>query len=184
MQQDIAQILFSPEEIRAAVGRLGEQVVRDLGEAEELLVLVVLKGACVFAADLVRELPMALELEFVRAASYGAGTEPGALALAELPGAEELRGRQVLVVDDILNSGQTLAVLCEGLRARGAALVRTCVFLDKPARRAAAVRADYRCFEVGDHFVVGYGLDHAGRYRNLPFVGVLRDEVLAAAPSA
>jgi hypoxanthine phosphoribosyltransferase len=115
-----------------------------------------------------------LELAFVEAASYGNGTTAQELRVSFLPMDSEIEGRNLLLVDDILDTGRTLVRLKQEMLARGALDVRTCVFLDKPARRSVEFEADFRCFEVQDLFVVGYGLDFAGRYRNLPYVGALK----------
>ena len=144
----------------------------------------VLKGSCVFASDLIRRIPIPLELAFVSAASYGDGTESGALNLNFFPAESEIDGRDLLLVDDILDTGRTLSRLVQEMYARGAREVRTCVFLDKPARRAVAFRPDFRGFEVADLFVVGYGLDFAGHYRNLPYVGALKKEAYERPPRA
>ena len=173
MHHDLERILFDEEQIARGLGSLARSISAHYGE-RPFLVVPVLKGSILFAADLIRRLPGPLELAFASARSYGAGTEPGALELELLPPEEELRGREVLLIDDILDSGRTLERLARELVARGARDVRTCVLLDKPSRRRAAIEADWRCFEVADEFVVGYGLDLGGRYRNLPYVGTLR----------
>ena len=129
----------------------------------------------VFAADLIRRLPLRLRLGFVTARSYGEGTEAGLLQVS-VPDDESFSGRTVLVVDEILDTGRTLERVVEMVRARGAADVVTCVLVDKRARREAEIEADHRGFVIEDEFVVGYGLDYAGEYRNLPFIGVLRED--------
>jgi hypoxanthine phosphoribosyltransferase len=176
---DLERVLYSEEEILRGIDRVAAAVTA-LYRGRDFTVVGVLKGSCVFAADLIRRIPIPLELAFVSAASYREGTTPGRLELALLPSGEEIHGRSLLLVDDILDSGRTLSALVRELRERGAAEVRTCVFLDKPSRRAVPFNADFRVFEVEDLFVVGYGLDYAGRYRNLPFVAGLRAEVVAA----
>ena len=173
MHHDLERILFDEEQIARSLRGLASSISEHYGE-RPFLVVPVLKGSILFAADLIRRLPGPLELAFASARSYGAGTEPGPLELELLPPAEELSGREVLLIDDILDSGRTLERLARELRARGARDVRTCVLLDKPSRRRVAIEADWRCFEVADEFVVGYGLDLGGRYRNLPYVGTLR----------
>ncbi len=175
--------LISASAIAARVVELGAQITRDYAARSttaDVVVIGVLKGSVIFVADLLRRLPISLRLAFVWAESYRQGSTSGRLELGGLPPEDELRGRRVLLVDDILDSGRTLAAIRAELRARGAQDVRTCVFLDKPARRAVELEADHVCFEVEDLFVVGYGLDHAGRYRNLPYVGTLKPHVLAA----
>lgn len=173
MQHDLERILFDEEQIARALERLAASISAHYG-ARPFLVVPVLKGSILFAADLIRRLPGALELSFAAARSYGAGRESGELVLEYLPAPDEVRGREVLLVDDILDSGRTLERLARELSARGARDVRTCVLLDKPARRSAPIAADWRCFEIGDEFVVGYGLDLAGRFRNLPCIGIPR----------
>jgi hypoxanthine phosphoribosyltransferase len=173
VQHDLERILFDEEQIAVALARLSASIAGHYG-ARPFLVVPVLKGSLLFAADLIRRLPGTLELSFAAARSYGAGRESGELVLEYLPAPDELRGREVLLVDDILDSGRTLARLVRELGARGAREVRTCVLLDKPARRVVPIEADWRGFEIADEFVVGYGLDLAGRFRNLPCIGVPR----------
>jgi hypoxanthine phosphoribosyltransferase len=180
VHQDLERILFREDEIRTGIERLAREIT-DCYEGRPLTVVAVLKGSILFTADLVRRLPLPLEMAFASASSYGGGTTPGELRVSLLPTDGEIAGRYVLLVDDILDTGRTLARLVEEVRARGAREVRTCVFLDKPTRRTVDLRPDWRCFEVEDAFVVGYGLDLAGRYRNLPFVAALRREVLESA---
>ncbi|MFT5290594.1 MAG: hypoxanthine phosphoribosyltransferase [Planctomycetota bacterium] len=178
VNQDIEQVLFSEEQIRDAIDRVAAEVTTayegEFDAGRGLVVVSVLKGSCIFASDLIRRVPVPLELAFVAASSYREGTTSGDLVLNFFPTEAEISGRNVLLVDDILDTGRTLSGLSEEMSARGAASVRSCVFLDKPARRATSHRADFRCFEVEDLFVVGYGLDFAGRYRNLPYVGSLK----------
>lgn len=177
-QDDVVRILYSEEEIRRGLGRVAGEVARAFG-AEPFTVVSVLKGSCVFVADLIRCLPCPLELAFAAASSYRDGTRAQELRLLLFPDEREVEGRRLLLVDDILDTGQTLAALSSELYSRGATEVRSCVFLDKPSRRSVVFEPDFRCFEVEDVFVVGYGLDFRGRYRNLPFVGELRPEVAA-----
>ncbi len=178
MHDDIDRVLLPQEEILAGI----ERVAADVTEAYRGLdfsVVGVLKGSCVFVSDLIRRIPIPLELAFLSASSYGSGTSSGPLDMQFFPADGEIAGRRLLLVDDILDTGRTLQALVDALLERGAVEVRTCVFLDKPARRAVDIRPDFRCFEVDDVFVVGYGLDYAGRYRNLPFVGALKPRVFA-----
>jgi len=178
VHDDIERILLGEQEIRNRIEVVAAEITRAY-RGDEPTVIAVLRGSVIFVADLIRRLPISLRLEFVRAESYRKGTSPGDLSLEGLP-EEELGDRRVLLVDDILDSGRTLAAIRDEALARGAREVRTCVLLDKTARRSVAIQPDYRCFEVEDLFVVGYGLDYAGRYRNLPYVGSLRPAVLAA----
>ena len=179
LHNDVERILFTEAQILAGIDRVAQEVTRAY-QGREFTVVSVLKGSCVFAADLIRRIPIPLELAFLSASSYGEGTSPGRLAIDFVPTGNEIEGRDLLLVDDILDTGRTLLAVREELLRRGARSVRTCVFLDKAARRAVALRPDFRCFEVEDLFVVGYGLDFAGRYRNLPYVGALRQEIFTA----
>ena len=179
MHEDIDRILLDEARIVAGIDDIAGGLT-DLYRDEDLTVVSVLKGSCVFVADLIRRLPIPLHLAFACAESYREGTTPGKLDLRLLPHGEEVAGRHVLLVDDILDSGRTMASIREELLRHGAADVKTCVFLDKPSRRQVQILPDFSCFEVDDVFVVGYGLDYAGKYRNLPYVGALRPEVYQA----
>jgi hypoxanthine phosphoribosyltransferase len=176
VHDDINRVLIPEEEIQSGIDRLASEITGTY-RGSDFTVVSVLKGSCIFAADLIRRIPIPLELAFVAARSYGDRTTSGELAIDLLPAGNEIEGRRMLLVDDILDTGQTLHRLKAELLERGAAEVRTCVFLDKPSRRALEFEADLRAFEVEDLFVVGYGLDYAGRYRNLPYVGVLKPEL-------
>ncbi len=178
-EADIERVLFSENEIRARIDQLAGELTRAYAD-RDFTVVSVLKGSCVFVADLIRRIPIPLELAFVAASSYRDGTQPEALDVI-FPSGNEIQGRDVLLVDDILDTGRTLKRLRYEIIERGAREVKTCVFLDKPARRAVPLQADFRGFDVEDLFVVGYGLDFAGRYRNLPYVGALRESVFQAA---
>jgi hypoxanthine phosphoribosyltransferase len=180
VHQDVERVLFDEREIERGIDRVAAELTARYS-GRELMVVAVLKGSCVFASDLIRRMPIQLELGFVSAASYGDGTRPGELALNFFPAEGEIAGRDLLLVDDILDSGRTLSALVREMRARGARDVKTCVFLDKPARRAVPFQPDFKAFEIEDLFVVGYGLDFAGRYRNLPYVAALKREVEIAA---
>ena len=179
MHRDIDEILFDAPRIAARVQELGRQISAELG-GEDLVLLALLKGGVVFLSDLIRAIDAPLTIDFAQASSYGDGTESrGSVQLHVFPDAD-LRGRRVLIVDDILDTGRTLAAVGERLRGDfGVADVRTCVLLDKPARRVVPVAADYVGFSVADRFVVGYGLDFDELYRNLPFIAVLKPEVFA-----
>lgn len=183
MHQDVERILFAEGQILAGIDRVAAQVTRAY-EGRDFTVVSVLKGSCVFASDLIRRIPIPLELAFVCASSYGDGTTSGKLDLNFFPAESEIAGRNLLLVDDILDTGRTLSRLVEEMYKRGAGEVRSCVFLDKPARRAVPFAPDFRCFEVEDLFVVGYGLDFAGHYRNLPYVGALKKEAYERPPRA
>jgi len=174
LTEDVAETLVSEEHLRAIVARLAEEIAYEYRDKRPLIVGV-LVGSFVFVADLVRQLDFPLEVAFVSASSYGEDTVAGELVL-ELDLATEVVGRHLLVVDDVLDTGRTVSKLTEMFVERGAASVRTCCALDKPSRREVSFEADFVGLEIPDQFVVGYGLDYAQSYRNLPFVGVLRSE--------
>jgi hypoxanthine phosphoribosyltransferase len=183
LQEDLERILFTEAQIRQGIDRVASEITRCY-QGRPFTVVSVLKGSCIFASDLIRRIPIPLELAFVSASSYRNDTRPSELEVNFLPADGEIAGRNLLLVDDILDSGRTLQAIKLELQARGARDVRTCVFLDKPARRAVDFHPDFRCFEVDDLFVVGYGLDFAGRYRNLPYVGALKPAARLAEPFA
>lgn len=174
---ELAGVLISERRLAQRVRQLAAELQADYGGGD-LTIVALLSGTVVFLADLVRHLEMPLRLDFIGVASYGAGTEPGQLHFTK-DLRLEVKDHDVLVVDDILDTGHTLARVLEKLRLLQPRSLRSCVLLNKPARRVENVRADYLGFEIPDHFVVGYGLDFAERYRNLPFVGVLKKELYA-----
>jgi hypoxanthine phosphoribosyltransferase len=174
-RREIDFILISQELLARRVHALARQIEKDFA-GQDLVIVALLNGTVVFLADLLRRLSLPLRLDFIGVSSYGGGTES-----AELVFTKELRldvsGRHVLVVDDILDTGKTLAQVMVKLRKLQPRCMKICVLLDKPSRRVEPVTADYIGFEIPNHFVVGYGLDYAERYRNLPFVGVLHPEM-------
>jgi hypoxanthine phosphoribosyltransferase len=166
------RVLFGQAAISARVAELGAQITADYA-GRPLTVLSVLKGATLFTADLVRAIALPLRLEFLGVASYGGGTSSSGEVRITSDTGTPLHDRDVLVVEDIVDSGLTLNFLLHALAARGCRSVKTCALLDKPSRRVEAVTVDYIGFTVDDQFLVGYGLDHDERWRNLPFVGVI-----------
>src|SRR2546429_2328724 len=175
---DVAEILITSEQIAAKVRELGARIAEDYRD-KDLVLVSILKGALPFLADLMRATQIPLALDFLEVSSYGAETESTGVVRILKDIAKPIEARDVLVVEDILDTGQTLSYVIEHLRAQRPASIRLCVLLDKPARRVVPIEIDYRGFEIPDKFVVGYGLDYAERYRNLPFVGVLKPEVYA-----
>src|SRR6266481_1637844 len=174
-QAEVERVLITEEQIAQRVRELSAELTRDF-EGRELVVVAVLNGTVMFLADLIRHLSLPLRLDFIGTSSYGAGTEAGELVFTkELR--LDVRGRDVLLVDDILDTGKTLSRVANKLRALKPRRLKTCVLLNKAARRVEDVQADYVGFEIPDVFVVGYGLDFAERYRNLPFVGLLHPHV-------
>jgi len=168
----IERVLLSEEAIRVRVAELVELIKADLGELDPVIVAL-LKGSIVFLADLIRGFDRPLAFDFVGVSSYGDGTSPGEEIALTKELSVDIAGRHVLVVDDILDTGRTLRHVLRYLEVFRPASVRTCVLLDKRARRDVAVEPDYTGFEIGDEFVVGYGMDFADHYRNLPYIGVL-----------
>jgi hypoxanthine phosphoribosyltransferase len=175
MQDDIAEILVSDQEIQAKVAELGRHISDDYA-GEELLLIGLLRGAIVFLADLMRAIKIPVRLDFIGISSYGVSTKSGAVRLV-MDLETDIAGRHVLVVEDIVDTGKTLSYLVENLKTRQPASLRVCALLDKPERRQVPISVDYVGFEIPDKFVVGYGLDFAEGYRNLPFVGVLKEHL-------
>ena len=176
MKDDLLEILIGEEEIKERVVALGKQITEDYA-GEEVFFLGVLKGCFVFMADLVRATQLKSQLEFIAVSSYKNGTKSSGVVQITRDLHCDITGRHLVVVEDILDSGNTLAYLKEYLLNRGAASVSIVTLLDKPSRRQKAIYADITGFEVPDEFVVGYGLDYAQRYRNIPYIGVLKPEV-------
>lgn len=176
MMQSIEKVLFTEEQITEKIKELGSQIAKDYA-GKNPLIISVLRGSFIFMADLVRAIDIPCEVDFLSVSSYGSGTvSSGNIKMIQgLDG--DIKGRHVIVVEDILDSGRTLSYLMETLRESGAASISLCTFLDKPERRVVPVHVDYCGFQVPDEFIVGYGLDYAQRFRNLPFVGILKPEV-------
>lgn len=176
MHNDIEEILISEEALRRRTAELGEQIARDyLGQS--LLLLGTLKGAVPFIADLARAIPLPLELDYMAVASYGDSTQSSGVVriIKDLEG--PVHQKHILVVEDIIDSGLTLHYLVDMLRQRRPLSLRLCALLDKERPRVKEVSVDYLGFRIPDRFVVGYGLDYAQRYRNLPYIGILKPAV-------
>jgi hypoxanthine phosphoribosyltransferase len=169
------EVLFSAEQIRTRVDELGREITADYG-GKELVLVGVLKGSCVFLADLMRAIDLPLSIDFMSVSSYKDGTTSTGYIEILKDLSNPIRDKHVVVVEDIVDTGLTLSRLLEMLESRGAASIRLASFLDKPEPRIKKeLKIDYTGFVVPNKFVVGYGLDAAGRYRNLPFIGVVRD---------
>ena len=175
LRNDIAEVLVSEEAIRTKVAELGRRISDDY-EGEELLLIGLLRGSIVFLSDLMRRLTIPVRLDFIGIQSYGLSTESGAVRLV-MDLETDISERHVLVVEDIVDTGKTLSYLVQNLKARQPASLRMCALLDKPDRRQVPIKVDYVGFEIPDKFVVGYGLDFAEGYRNLPYVGVLKEHL-------
>ncbi len=178
MHDDIEKILFTPQQIAARVQELGAEIARDYAGREPHLVTIV-KGSIPFIADLMRALDVPLSLDLIGVASYGAGTTSSGEVRLTKDLDDSIEGRHVLVVEDIIDTGLTLAYVLRNLRQRAPASVRVVTFLDKPSGRGTQIDADYVGFTIPDAFVIGYGLDWNQRYRNLPYVGILKRDVYA-----
>ena len=172
MKDDVLKVLLSEEEIKNKVQELG-RVITEEYRGKNLLLVTVLKGAVVFLADLMRAIDTPAEIDFMVVSSYGSGVKSSGVVKIVKDLDVPLKDRHILIVEDILDSGMTLSYL----KDRGPASIRIVTLLDKPARRKADIKADYVGFEVPDDFVIGYGLDYDEKYRNLPYIGVLKPEV-------
>ena len=180
MEKDIAKVLLSEEQIQNRVREMGAQIARDY--AGKLPVMVcILKGAVIFYTDLLRAMPIPVALDFMAVSSYGKRTKSSGEVEIRQDLAVSIAHRHATIVEDIIDSGFTLTYLTRMLNARGALSIRIATLLDKPARRAPGItlKSDYYGFIVPDEFVVGYGLDYDERYRNLPYVGILKPEIYA-----
>lgn len=178
LRDDIAKVLISEEKLQARVAELGQAVNGMYDDADRPLLVCVLKGAFMFLADLTRHLEMRHEVDFMEVSSYGAGTASSGVVRILLDLEQSIEGRHVLIVEDIIDSGRTLDYITRNLRTRRPASLRVCSLLSKPSRREIEIPVDFVGFEVPDEFVVGYGLDYAEEYRNLPFIGVLKEDVV------
>ena len=176
LEQDIERVLFTEQELKDRVAELAAQIDRDYAGKEPMLISV-LRGSFIFMADLARAITLPCTVDFMAVSSYGSGTTSSGQVKITKDLSESIEGRDIIVVEDILDSGNTLSYLFQLLQARHPASVRLCTLLDKPSRRTKPITADYTGFSVDDLFVVGYGLDYAEKYRNLPYIGVLKPAV-------
>ena len=176
MNKDILQVFFTEEEIKNTVKKLGKQITDDYAGKTPLFVGI-LKGCFVFMADLVREVDLKCSVDFMAVSSYGNGTTTTGAVKINKDLNQDIEGKDIILVEDILDSGVTLSYLMKYLANRKPASMKICTLLDKPARRKNDITADYSGFICPDEFIVGYGLDYAESYRNLPYVGVLKPEV-------
>ncbi|MBA4601265.1 hypoxanthine phosphoribosyltransferase [Thermoactinomyces mirandus] len=176
MYEDIAETLLTKEQIQKKVQELG-RIVSEEYKGLNPLCICVLKGAVPFMADLIREMTIPIEVDFMAVSSYGNSTTSSGVVRIMKDLETSIEGRHVLIVEDIIDSGLTLSYLVELLKGRKAASVKIITMLDKPERRKVDLRPDYSGFTIPDAFVVGYGLDYAEKYRNLPYIGILKKEV-------
>jgi hypoxanthine phosphoribosyltransferase len=176
---DVASVLITEEEIRTRVADLGRRISEDY-EGKELTLVSVLKGSLPFMADLMRAITIPVAIDLMEVSSYGTATESSGLVRILKDLSSSIDGREVLIVEDIIDTGLTLNYLVRYLRGKNPRSLRICTLVDKPARRLVDIPIDYRGFEIPDQFVIGYGLDYGEYYRNLPFIGVLKPEVYAS----
>ena len=176
MVNDLEQVLISEEEIAGRVRELGAEITEDY-KGCNLVVVGILKGALMFMADLIRHIKIPVLMDFAVVSSYGASTETSGVVRILKDLDQPIEGKHVLIVEDIIDTGLTMHYLVHNLQARKPASVKVCTLLDKPSRREVDIKPDYCGFSIPDKFVVGYGLDYAEYYRNLPQVGVLKEEV-------
>jgi len=176
LAHDIARVLISEEDLQRRVAELGAQVSADYCDMNPLLICV-LKGGYVFLADLTRALTIKHGIDFMAVSSYGDSTTSSGVVRILKDLDRDITGRHILLVEDIIDTGHTIAYLLENLRVRGPASIRICTLLSKPSRRAVRLGVDYIGFDIPNEFVIGYGLDFSENYRNLRFIGVLKPEV-------
>ncbi len=176
MLKDVERVLISEQEIAEKVKEIGRQISKDY-EGQRLLVITILKGSVIFAADLLREIKIPVEIDFMCLSSYGSGSESSGVVRIVKDLNNPIEGMNVLIIEDILDSGNTLSHLTKLLETRNPKSVRIATLLDKPDRRKTQVDVAYKGFTIPDEFVIGYGLDYDEKYRNLPFVGVLKRSV-------
>ena len=176
LYQDLERVLITKEEIHEAVKKLGQQITADYAGKAPLMVCI-LKGAVMFYNDLIREIDLPVTMEFMAISSYGNSTKTSGVVNIRKDMDVDVTGRDIIIVEDIVDSGMTLSYLKKVLKTRNAASIRIATLLNKPARRRIDLDVEYYCFNIPDAFVVGYGLDYAEKYRNLPDIGVLHPRI-------
>lgn len=176
MKKDIQQVLYSEEVLVKKIGELGNKISKDY-EGKNLLIVGILKGSVIFAAELIKNISIPCEIDFMAVSSYGNSTETSGVVRIIKDLDEDIDNKDILIVEDIVDTGVTLDYLLKYLKARGARSVEIVTLLNKSARRRVEIDVKYTGFEVPDGFIVGYGIDYAEKYRNLPFIGILKPEV-------
>ncbi len=173
---DKIDVVYTEDEIDKRIAELGAQITRDY-KGKEITMVCILKGAASFACELAKRIDLPMEMEYMRCSSYGNETESSGVVKIDLDLDHPIRGKHILVVEDIIDTGRTMSYLLDILKDRGPADVKLCSLLDKPDRRVVDVTIDYTGFVIPDEFIAGYGLDYAQKYRNLPYIGVIDPEV-------
>ena len=176
LEKDIQEVLFTEEQLDRRVSEIAGEITRDY-QGKEIVLISVLRGSFVFMADLCRRIDLPCTVDFMAVSSYGSGTSSSGQVQITKDLSGTIEGKHIIVVEDILDSGNTLSYLLRVLEQRGPASIRLCTLLDKPERRVKPVEVHYSGFTIPDAFVVGYGLDYAEHYRNLPYIGILKPEV-------
>lgn len=176
LERDIQEILFTEERLARRVGELADAITRDY-QGEEIMLISVLRGSFIFMADLCRRIDLDCTLDFMSVSSYGTGTSSSGQVQITRDLSSDISDKHIIVVEDILDSGNTLNYLMKILQQRSPASIRLCTLLNKPERRQVPVEVHYSGFDIPDAFVVGYGLDYAEKYRNLPYIGILKPEI-------
>ena len=175
--EDKIRVLLTEEEVNEKIKKIGEQISKDY-EGKQIHLICILKGGVFFTCELAKRITVPVTMDFMSVSSYGDDTKSSGVVRIVKDLDESLADKEVLIVEDIIDSGRTLAYLIEVLKQRGPKSIHLCTLLDKPERRVKKqVKVDYTCFTIPDEFVVGYGLDYAEKYRNLPDIGVLRPEI-------
>lgn len=175
MYNDVEEILLTREKIEQKVQDLGKQISEDYSKNDEIIIVGVLKGASVFMADLIRQINMPVCIDFMAVSSYGYSTESSGIVRILKDLDLEIEGKHVLIVEDIIDTGLTLKYLTDNLKSRNVKSLKICTLLDKPERRKCDLDIDYIGFKIPDKFVVGYGIDYAEKYRNLPYIAVVKE---------
>lgn len=176
MKTDVAQILFSEQKIEEKVAELGKQITKDY-EGKDLVLIGVLKGANIFMSDLMRKIDIPVTIDFMAVSSYGLSTESSGVVKILKDLDQSIEDKHVIIIEDIIDTGLTLHYLCENLLSRKPKSLKICTLLDKPERRKVDINIDYKGFDIPDEFIIGYGIDYAEKYRNLPYVATLKREV-------
>lgn len=176
MDQDIKEIIYSSEAIDTCVKTLAKRITEDY-QGKDVLMVGVLKGANVFMCDLMREIPFSIQIDFIAASSYGSSTKSSGVVKILKDLDYSIEGKDVIIVEDIIDTGLTLNYLVENFKSRSPRSLEICTLLDKPERRIAPIKVKYSGFKVPDEFIVGYGIDYAENYRNLPYIAVLKESV-------
>lgn len=177
MHSDCEKILLTQEQLKERIAQMGKQISADVDDCEPMIAVGILKGSVIFMADLVREIEKSVEMEFMAVSSYGASTKSSGAVKILKDLDIDISGKNVLIIEDIIDSGITLSYLKEMLLKRNPKSLKICTLLNKPERRKAEMKVDYIGFDIPDEFVIGYGLDYDNKYRNLPYIGILKREV-------